>query len=186
MKKQFAIILIVCLLLTGCSKSPANDVSGTPWGKEWTTIGSMLGVESREDWTLSRKEDVLAAEGMYYYVWVQGDEVTFTNEFEETVTSHTAEIHLILSESPSAEEAQKVAAQWDELTRERYPEAEESQAVFAGQEFTVSTYVATQSKGASAAALRDSCVIRVDVITLDDENPETILTDFLNICHYAK
>lgn len=187
MKKQFVLaVLIFCLLLTGCSKTPAKAVDGTPWNKEWTAIGSTLGVEAREDWVLSRQEDVLAAQGMFYYVWTKGDEVTYTNEFDETVTSHAAEIHLILSESPSDEDAQKIAGQWEELTRERYPEAEESRAVFAGQEFTVSTYTTEQSKGASAAGLRGTGVIRVDVITLDDENPETILADFLNICHYMK
>lgn len=186
MKKRFAMILIVCLLLTGCSKAPTKDIDGTPWSKDWTTVGSLLGVESRNDWTLNRKEDVLAAEGMYYYVWVKGDEITYTNEFDETVTSHEAEIHMLISESPSAEEAQKVSEQWEQLTRERYPEAEESQASFAGQDFSVSTYTSDPSRGASASALRDKCVIRVDVITMDGSAPEILLADFLNCIHYAK
>lgn len=188
MKKRILVLtLMFVLLLTGCStKLPEKDAAGNAWSADWTTVGSLLGVESRADWTLSRSEDVLAAEGMYYFVWTKGEAVTYTNAFEEEVTAHQAEIHLIVSESPSAEEAQKVAAEWEQLTRDRYPDAAESQATFSGQTFAVSTYAADQSHGASASAQRDTAVIRVDVVTLNDENPEMILADFLNVCHYAK
>lgn len=186
-KRVFALTLIFALLLTGCSaKLPEKDTAGNAWDKDWTMVGSLLGVEKRADWVLSRSEDVLAAEGIFYFVWTNGDAVTYTNDFDEEVTSHQAEIHLILSEAPSAAEAEKTAGEWAQLTRERYPDAEESLANFAGQDFTVSTYTTEQSKGATAAALRGSSVIRVDVVTLDGRDPELILADFLKVCHFAK
>lgn len=181
MKKTFAIVLMICLLLSGCGKAPAKDAAGNPWGSGWTMVGSVLGVEAQKDWTLRRGEDVLAAEGMFYYVWTKGEAVTSTNDSGETVTAYPAEIHLVLVETPSAGDAQSTAQQWDQLTQERYPEAEESAAVIAGQDFALSTY----PNGASATGLRGTNAIRVDVITLGDEDAESILTDFLNTCHYA-
>lgn len=186
-KRVFALILIFVLLFAGCSaKAPEKDAAGNAWSKDWTTIGSLLGVEPRADWTLSRSEDVLAAAGMYYYVWTKGDAVTYTNAFEEEVTAHQAEIHLILSESSSAQEAQQVAEKWEQLTQERYPDAQYSEDTFSGQTFSLSAYSADNTHGVSAAGLRGSAVIRVDVVTLNDEKPESILADFLNVCHYAK
>lgn len=186
MKKQFAIVMILCLLLAGCSKTPEVDAAGSPWDKDWTAVGSLIGVEPQKDWTLEQKEDILASEGMYYCIWVKGDAVSFTTENGETVTTHPAEIHLMLSETPSADHAREVSAQWDEITRERYPDAQYGEGSFGGQDFTLSTYSVENTLGASAAGLRDNCVIRVDVVTLGDEAPDAILADFLNLCHYAK
>lgn len=181
-KRLIFIVLALCLVFTGCSKAPSKAIDGLDWDKDWTTVGSLLGVEPRDGWTLQRSEDVLAAEGMYYYVWAKGEAITYTNEFEETVTSYPEEIHLILLEAPSEEQAASSLASWNELTEERYPDAAKSQATYAGQAFDLSSY----DLGISASAQRGEYAIRIDIMAQDGAEPEPILADFLNQIHYAK
>ncbi len=177
--------LILCLLLAGCEqKLPEKAADGTPWEESWVTLGSCVGVETPEGWTVQRNEDVLAAEGMYYAVWTTGEALTYTNEAGDEITTHDAEIHLVVTESETPEDAAANAAELEGLTMERYPDAASSLEEYAGQRFQIWTY----SDGASASAIRDTCVIRLDITALEtyDRTAYEVLAEFLNHLHYAE
>lgn len=195
MKKTFLLwTLMICLMLSACgAKLPEKTADGAPWDKDWTTIGDFMGVEPSAGWTLQRNEDVLAAEGTFYTSWTQGEAFTYTNEDGDEVTTYDAQIHLVAVELGTSSDAEQTAAQWQELTQERYTNMEETTAEYAGQTFQVSAYLfpagtGPDSRGASATGIRGNWAIRVDAATLEgfSAEPMDVLEDFLERCHYAE
>lgn len=194
--KKAAILctLILCLMLSACgAKLPEKTADGAAWGKDWTTIGSVLGVEPMDGWTVQRNEDVLAAEGTFYASWTKGEAISYTNENGDKVTTYDAQIHLVVMELETAADAEKTAAQWLALAEERYPDMEKSNGEYAGQSFQIAVFSFPQgsgpaSKGASATGIRGNLAIQVDVVTLEDfsQEPLEVLADFLERCHYAQ
>lgn len=193
-KTAFVCTLILCLLLSACgTKLPEKTADGAQWGKDWTTIGSALGVEPMDGWTVRRNEDVLAAEGTFYASWTKGEAISYTNENGDEVTTYDAQIHLVVQEFEIPGDAELTAALWQSLAKERYPNMEESNGEYAGQSFQITVYPFPDgsgpvSKGASATGIRDSRAIRVDVVTLESfsQEPLDVLTDFLEHCRFAR
>lgn len=193
-KAAIVCILILCLTLSACgAKVPEKTADGEAWGGDWTTIGAFLGVEPMEGWTVQRNEDVLAAEGTFYASWTKGQALSYTNENGDRITTYDAQIHLVVMELDTPEDAEQTAAQWQSLARERYPDMEESNGEYAGQTYQISVYPfpdgsGPASNGASATGIRGSRAIRVDVAVLADfpEEAMDVLTDFLEHCHYAQ
>lgn len=189
-KAAIVCILILCLTLSACgAKVPEKTADGEAWGGDWTTIGAFLGVEPMEGWTVQRNEDVLAAEGTFYASWTKGQALSYTSENGDEVTTYDAQIHLVVMELGTPEDAEQTAAQWQSLARERYPDMEES----TDGSFQITTYSfpagsGPASNGASATGIRGSRAIRVDVAVLADfpEEAMDVLTDFLEHCHYAQ
>lgn len=189
-KAAIVCILILCLTLSACgAKVPEKTADGEAWGGDWTTIGAFLGVEPMEGWTVQRNEDVLAAEGTFYTSWTRGEAISYTSENGDEVTTYDAQIHLVVMELDTPEDAEQTAAQWQSLARERYPDMEES----TDGSFQITTYSfpagsGPASNGASATGIRGSRAIRVDVAVLADfpEEAMDVLTDFLEHCHYAQ
>lgn len=194
--KKAAILctLMLCLMLSACgAKLPEKTVDGGAWDKGWTTIGSVLGVEPMDGWTVQRNEDVLAAEGTFYASWTKGEAISYTNENGDKVTTYDAQIHLVVMELETAADAEQTAAQWQSLAAERYTSLEQSTAQYAGQPFEIAVFSFPQgsgpaSKGASATGIRGNLAIQVDVVTLEDfsQEPLEVLADFLEHCHYAQ
>lgn len=194
--KKAAIVctLMLCLMLSACgAKLPEKTADGAAWGKGWTTIGSVLGVEPMDGWTVQRNEDVLAAEGTFYASWTKGQAISYTNENGDKVTTYDAQIHLVVMELETAADAEKTAAQWLALAEERYPDMEESTGEYAGQSFEIAVFSfpvgsGPASKGVSATGIRGNLAIQVDVVTLEDfsQEPLKVLADFLQHCHYAQ
>lgn len=194
--KKAAILctLMLCLMLSACANQlPEKTAEGGAWDKDWTTIGSALGVEPMDGWTVQRNEDVLAAEGTFYASWTKGQAISYTNENDDKVTTYDAQIHLVVMELETAADAEKTAAQWQALAEERYPDMEKYNGEYAGQSFEIAVFSfpagsSPASKGASATGIRGNRAIRVDVITLEDfsQEPMEVLADFLEHCHYAQ
>lgn len=189
-KAAIVCILILCLTLSACgAKVPEKTADGEAWGGDWTTIGAFLGVEPMEGWTVQRNEDVLAAEGTFYTSWTRDEAISYTSENGDEVTTYDAQIHLVVMELDTPEDAEQTAAQWQSLARERYSNMEES----TDGPFQITTYSfpagsGPASNGGSATGIRGSRAIRVDVAVLADfpEEAMDVLTDFLEHCHYAQ
>lgn len=193
-KTAIVCILVFCLMLSACgAKLPEKAADGTAWGKDWTTIGSALGVEPMDGWTVQRNEDVLAAEGTFYTSWTRGEALTYTNENGDEITTYDAQIHLVVQQFDAPGDAELTAALWQSLAKERYPDMEETTGEYAGQSFEISVYPfpddsGPASLGASATGIRGNLAIQVDVVTLEDfsQEPLDVLADFLEHCHYAE
>lgn len=193
-KTAFVCTLILCLMLSACgAKLPEKAADGTAWGEDWTTIGSALGVEPMDGWTVQRNEDVLAAEGTFYASWTKGEAISYTNENGDEVTTYDAQIHLVVMELETAADAEEAAAQWQSLAKERYPDMEKSNGEYAGQSFEIAVFSfpvgsGPASRRASATGIRGNLAIQVDVVTLEDfsQEPLEVLADFLEHCHYAQ
>lgn len=188
MKKIISLLLLLCLALTACApKVPEKTVEGSPWQSQWETVGSLLGVEPMEGWTVSRNEDVLAAEGTFYTVWTKGESFSYINAIGDEVIGYDGQIHLVAMET-TAEEARNNADMWEQLIDDRYDDAVKTTRKYAGQEFTVTVYDFPTGDftlhGASATAIRGNWAIHADVITKED-NAQAILEDFWNHCHWA-
>lgn len=189
-KTAIACILLLCLTLSACgAEAPEKTAGGEAWGRDWTTIGAFLGVEPMDGWTVQRNEDVLAAEGTFYASWTKGEAKSDTGENGGEITTYEAQIHLVVMELDTPENAAQTAAQWQSLARERYPDLEESN----DGSFQITTYSfpngsGSDSKGASATGTRGSRAIRVDVVTRESfpQEPLAVLTNFLDHCHYAR
>lgn len=189
MKKVFSLLLLLCLLLTACGpKVPEKTADGSPWQKNWDNVGSLLGVEPMEGWMVSRNEDALAAEGTFYVTWAKGDSFSYSNAEGKDITAYDNQIYLLVTESETEAEAKENAALFDQLTDERYPDADHTSEELAGQTFTVSSYdfpaAHYQLHGASATAVRGNWAIHVDVITRNAD-AHTVLEDFWSHCHWA-
>lgn len=193
-KTALVCTLIFCLMLSACANQlPEKTAEGEAWGKDWTTIGSALGVEPMDGWTVQRNEDVLAAEGTFYASWTKGEAISDTNENGDKVTAYDAQIHLVLMELETAADAEQTAAQWQALAQERYPNLKKSNGEYDGQSFQIAAFSfpagsGLASLGASATAVRGNRAIQVDVVTLESfpEEPLDVLADFLAHCRYAQ
>lgn len=195
MKKSLILIcLLLCLLLSACGvKLPEKTTDGQPWNKDWITIGTIVGIDSMDDWTKRRSEDMMAADGVYYYAWSQGEAQTYTSEEGNEVTSYGAELYLLASQSKTAEDAEKTAAQWQSLADERTADAPKSTLDAGGIRYQISSYPVASESGEDSQCVSASClfgtrVIRIDVLTRADfgQDPMDLLQAFLSRCHYAK
>lgn len=193
-KTALVCTLIFCLMLSACGNQvPEKTAEGEAWGEDWTTLGSFLGVEPMDGWTVRRNEDVLAAEGTFYTSWTKGEAISYTNENGDEVTTYDVQIHLVVQEFEIPGDAELTAALWQSLAEERYPNMEASNGEYAGQAFEITAYPLPDdsgpaSLGASATGIRGNRAIRVDVVTLESfpEAPSDVLADFLEHCHYAQ
>lgn len=191
-KAALVCTLILCLILSACG-AKEKTADGEQWDEGWTAIGSALGVESMDGWTVQRNEDVLAAEGIFYASWTKGEAISYTNENGDEVTTYDAQIHLAVKEFEIPGDAELTVGLWKSLAEERYPNMEQSNGEYAGQTFEITAYPLPDdsgpaSLGASATGIRGSRAIRVDVVTLESfpEKPLDVLADFLERCHYAQ
>lgn len=191
LKKRIVILcLILSLVLTGCSLPQTPDVAadGTPWGDDWTNVGAVLGVEPLEGWTSQRSEDLLADVGMYFAAWTWGEGETDS----EGSKHYPAQIFLVLSGCADDAAAQAQLSQWQALAAETYrTEAPQTLEHTLGT-FTVIPYRtagedASFDLGLSALAVIGAFAVNVEISCREDAglDPEAVLTDFLNACHFA-
>jgi len=193
MKKTFLLIMICSMLvgLTGCAaKMPAMAVDGTPWSKDWITLGRTLGVEEPGHGLTLR--DDKAAKNMCYTAWSIGEAQPYVNAAGEETNLYDAQLVLLLAASDTSEEAQMSVDEWLDMAADHYTITDTVQQTYNGQEFTVLTYTFPSDTspfacGVSAFTVVGSWAISVEFACQDTfgENPGDILADFLIHCHYA-
>lgn len=183
-KKITALLLILCILLTGCSLPEAPDVAadGTPWSDEWTTVGAVLGVENIEGWKNQRNEDLLADEGMYFASWVIG-------EAKEGV--YPAQVFLVLSECETTQDAEALIGEWTALVNENYTAEAPYILDHKLGEFALIPYTcggdSTFARGMSCLGIVGNRAVNLEVSCMEDVelDPEGTITAFLNGFHFA-
>ena len=194
MKRFIVCLLLLCLLLSGCARSaPEKTADGTAWGENWTTLGGVLGVEEPgHDLELRDNNEALSVTDMYLASWTIGEGSPYTNEDGDEVTLYPARLDVLVYGRKDADAARQALADWTARQAETYDVTASQKQTCGGQDYTVSAYTCKSennpySRGISAFGVYNDYAISAELNCLDSftEDEATILTDFLNICHYA-
>lgn len=186
MKRSILLIILLCLVLAGCGA----DIDPAVPGDGPLVVGSLIEVDAPGELTPMEYNDVLAADGMYYATWSMGEARAYTNEDGDDAEVFDSQVYLVLSEKTSAENAQGALDEVLEMAGSRYEVRSTSTETYGGQEYTVITYeyiseTNPYSVGAAAFGVRGSCLINVEVSSLEGPaDPLTLLGDFLRCCRY--
>ncbi len=193
MKKAVFLITICTVLacLTGCgAKMPAMAVDGTPWNKDWLTLGRILGMEEPGHGLTLR--DSKSAKNMDYAAWSIGEAQPYVNSSGDETNLYDAQLVLLLAASDSAEDAQMSVDEWLALAADSYTITDTTQQTYNGQEFTVLTYTFSSDTssfvhGISAFTTFDTWAISAEFACQDtfNEDAREVMADFLEHCHYA-
>lgn len=194
MRRLFCCGLILCLLLSGCSKAaPERAADGAAWDESWTSLGGVLGVaEPGHDLVLRDNNEALSVTDMYLASWTAGEGSPYTNEDEDEVVLYPARLDVLVCGRRDADAARQAVEDWSVRQAETYDVAETGSRTFNGQDYTVSAYVCKSdsnpySRGIAAFGVYRDYAVSVELNCLDgftgDESE--ILSDFLNGCHYA-
>lgn len=196
MKKRMVFAVLAALglaLLAGCSAPPAQAADGAAWSEEWTTLGSVLGVETPENGlVLQDNNTALAAADMYYACWTAGEPDAYINEDGDEVQLYDARLDLLVCGCKNAEDARATIAEWQARQQETYTLGEGAAESFNGQEYTVTAYACGSetnpySRGVSAFTVAGSYAVSAELNCREGfAGSETeMLAEFLARCHYS-
>lgn len=182
------------LALTGCAALPSGleNGTGTVEDSEYVTIGRHLTVHNTDSrLTLLDHKDTLASDGLYYASWTAGSPEEYENSDGDTVDLYDAQLYLLLAECKTVEAAEDNRKSWLESGRTNYEVTDEKTISCNGQSYTLLTYRFTNeenpySHGVSAFGVFENCAVCAELTCQEtyDENPEEILTAFLEGCSY--
>lgn len=194
MKQFICCLAALCLLLAGCAQSaPEQAADGAAWDESWTTLGGVLGVEAPgHDLTLQDNKDALSIAGMYLASWTIGEGAPYTNEDGDEVVLYPARLDVLVYGRKDSAAARQAAEDWTARQAKTYDVTDSGQQTCNGQDYAVFAYTCKSdsnpyARGVSAFGTYKNCAVSVELNCLDSftEDERTILTDFLNGCHYA-
>lgn len=194
MKKRAVCLLALCLLLSGCVKAaPERAADGGVWEETWTTLGGVLGVEEPgHELVLRDNNEALSVTDMYLASWTIGEGAPYVNEDGDEVVLYPARLDVLVYGRRDTEAARQVLADWTVRQAETYDISGTSRQTCNGQDYTVSTYTCKSEtnpydRGVSAFGVYKDYAVSAELNCLNSftEDETAILTDFLNLCHYA-
>ena len=194
MKQFICCLAALCLLLAGCAQSaPEQAADGAAWDESWTTLGGVLGVEAPgHDLTLQDNKDALSIAGMYLASWTIGEGAPYTNEDGDEVVLYPAQLDVLVYGRKDSAAARQAAEDLTARQAKTYDVTDSGQQTCNGQDYAVFAYTCKSdsnpyARGVSAFGTYKNCAVSVELNCLDSftEDERTILTDFLNGCHYA-
>lgn len=195
MKKQLCLFLALGLLgLSGCSPHyPDRAADGTAWDKDWTLLGSALGVEAPGDGlTLLDNNSILTGDDLYYAAWTVGEPTSYTNEDGKEVDLYPAQLYLLLCGCADGSYARQTMEDWLAREEETYTILETRTETHNDQEYTVLIYECDSetnpySRGASAFAVCGNYAVSAEFTCQEgyDQPATEVLSRFLDGCHYS-
>lgn len=194
MKRYFsAALAALCLCLAGCSQPvPQRAADGAAWSESWVTVGNVIGVETPDQFTLRENSDAIAARGMYYATWSDGEAEPYTNEDGGEAQIYDAQIYLLLAGYDEAGKAEDAAAEWLDMASGQYAVETSAGETYNGQAFTVITYTYQSetnpyARGASAFGVYRNYAVSVELSCREGYggSARELLEAFLQSCHYA-
>lgn len=196
MKKLMTLILALAWMfsLTSCTGSyPEKAVDGAQWDKDWTILGTTLGVEQPGNGlTLSENPLVLTGRNTHYATWTVGEPASYVNSDGEDTDLYPAELYLLLYGCADAEEAKATVSDWMEREQDTYTVTGTATETYNTQEYTILTYQCGSetnpySRGVSAFSVYENYAISAELTCLDtfEGDEHQMLQDFLNGCHYS-
>lgn len=199
--KNKNITLVFCLifaviLLTGCSviSSALNEkeTENTWETSDYVKVGDVLTVQKSDSrLSLLDNKDALSSDGLFYCTWTIGNSEPYENSEGNTVDLYDAQLYLLLGEFVNSQKAQENMDDWLASAKNKYELIKEEEITCNGQKYTLITYSYINesnpyARGASAFGVYESNAVCVELACRDifTDDPESILTDFLNNCTY--
>lgn len=195
MKKSLCLFLLLCLLcLGGCTQYPDRAADGAEWDKNWTMLGSVLGVEEPGDGlTLQNNNSVLTGDDLYYAAWVVGEPTVYTNEDGKDVDVYDAQLYLLLAGCSDEEYAKQNMADWMAREEETYTLTETRTETRNGQEYTLLLYECGSetnpySRGISAFTTYGNYALSAELACRESYTgaEAEVLLRFLDGCHFSE
>lgn len=189
MKKCLSLLLLLCLLLTGCGSNqrPAE------WAEDWTAIAPFLAAEDMENFTFGESADAMGLGGVYYATWVNGEQRDFVNAAGESALIFDAQIYVIAQAYNTEAEATTALAQWIDREKQYYRFHEEFEVSVNDREYTFLTLRSDNEAnpynfGCAAFTLHGSNAVCVELVCSDAFTADTqaVLEQFLGGLHYAE
>ncbi|MGN0353407.1 MAG: hypothetical protein ACI4ES_17340 [Roseburia sp.] len=187
-KLKFFPILCIMILLCGCTPSVTDNMQQQDGPIH---IGRNIHIDPPEQLTLSESSDALAADGLYYATWTDGNSVPYENSDGDTVDLYDAQLYFLASESPDVKKAEENCNSWLLAAKENYNVYSEKTITCNDQSYTVISYTCTgdttpYDHGVSAFATCSETAVCIELTCIESytEDLEPILTDFLNGCHF--
>lgn len=194
-KKLLCVLLSACLLyLGGCARYPDRAADGTQWDKNWTMLGSALGVEEPGDgFALLDNSSVLTGDDLYYAAWAVGEPTPYTNEDGQEVDLYEAQLYLLLCGFADGEHAQQALEDWMAREQDTYTVIETRTETRNGRTYTLLIYTCGSetnpySRGVSAFSVCGNYTVSAELACRESyTGQETeILLRFLGGCHYSE
>lgn len=196
MKKRMSILLaaVLCLALTGCGVTPPERAAdGSNWDLGWVTLGSALGVDAPEGWTLRETDQSRANEGLLYAMWSMGEEESQIDEDGEETVLYDIELQVLLIGAPSPTSAADTIEEWMSLANTHLAVDSTAEQTCNGQPYTVLTYAYGDQenpydRGAAAYGVYHNYAINVELSCRENvsEDAAALLVEFLERCHYGR
>lgn len=189
-------IIFASLMLTGCaviSSALSNEETENTWDESgYVAVGDILTVQNADNrLSLLDNKDALASDGLFYCAWTIGSSEPYENSEGDTVDLYDAQLYLLLGAFVNGEKAQTNMDDWLATAKMNYEIVSEEEITCNGQGYTLITYNFINEsnpyvRGASAFGVSDSNAVCVELACREnfEDDPATILTDFLNNCSY--
>lgn len=183
----------IVLLLTWHETYPSKALDGTAWDKEWTMLGSALGVEEPgSGFALLDNNLALAASDTYLATWTSGEAVPYVNVDGDDMDIYEAQIYLLLLSCKDAASAQDAVDDWIAQENEQYTVTDTRTETHNGQEYTVLDYLTRSetnpySRGTVSFAVFENYAVNVELACLEDYagDEAALMASFLDGCHYS-
>lgn len=182
-------LLLSILLLSGCMPTLSED-SQDPSGP--ITIGTTISVDPITQLTFKESKEALAADGLYYATWTDGDSVPYENSDGETVDLYDAQVYFLAGETLDESAAKEDCATWLAAAKTNYQVVSEKDITANEQSYHLLSYTfadknSPYDRGISAFGTNGKTAVCIELTCVSDysKDLEPLLLDFLDNCHYS-
>ena len=168
-------------------------MDGVAWDKDWTMLGSAMGVEDPgSGFALLDNNLALAASDTYLAMWASGEPADYVNEDGEEMDLYEAQIYLLLLSCKDAQSAQAAVDDWVAQENDTYTVTETDTETHNGQPYTVLRYLTRSetnpySRGVVCFAVFENYAVNVELSCTEeyDGDEAALMAAFLDGCHYS-
>lgn len=198
MKKILAALTAAFLAMTlsacGEGQYPSKALDGVEWDKDWTILGTVLGIEDPSDmgFILDENPVVLTGDDTFYASWSCGEGREYVNAEGKDSTVYDAQMYVLLYGCADEGSAQEAFKEFTDRERNIYTITDEAEWEANCEAYAVLTYeTASESNpyhhGAVAFGVFQNYVVSAE-LTCGEEfgtNAEALLQNFLGRIHYS-
>ena len=170
---------------SGIESIPVGQYEAAPVGK------TLVAPAPPEGFTLLDNKDILAANGLYYASWVNGEPQPYENSESKTVDLYDAQLTLVVQENKTEEKAASAVSGWQELAQQNYDISDTQTLTAGGQEYTVIQFTYQDESnpyafGVAAFGQKGTSAIEWELSCQESYTGDAlaVLTEFLNGCTY--